>query len=121
MVQVAIPGLSRLSRPPKGGTGRTGKVGVPEVSRFGENGKNGKPGFAHGVKALARTRGDGVSCRDSGHDALWRLAADAYYRHHWVCRQCIAAGRNHDLQRCAVGLPLWRTYCDAIHQPRKQR
>lgn len=120
MVQVAIPGLSRLSRPPKGGTGRTGRVGVPEVSRFGENGKNGKPGITHGVTDSPLAMDNGVSWRGAGHDAPWRSAADAYYRHHWACRQCIAAGRNQNLERCAVGLPLWRACCDAIHQPRKQ-
>lgn len=40
----------------------------------------------------------------------WRPTADAYYAHHWTCRQCIAAGMNHELTRCSIGAPLWMAY-----------
>lgn len=42
--------------------------------------------------------------------ASWRPLADAYYRHHFDCLCCIAAGQNPQLRRCAVGRPLWDAY-----------
>ncbi|MBV2181604.1 MAG: hypothetical protein KUL86_10280 [Castellaniella sp.] len=45
----------------------------------------------------------------------WRPLADAYYRHHFGCLRCIAAGQNPHLSRCTVGAPLWQAY-----QPRHQ-
>lgn len=54
----------------------------------------------------------------------WRHPADAYYRHHWKCRHCIAAGQNPHLSRCTVGKPLWEAYRAAsirkIGQNRRQ-
>jgi len=48
-----------------------------------------------------------------------RPLADAYYRHHWKCRHCIAAGQNPHLSRCAVGKPLWDAYRAASIQNRE--
>lgn len=42
--------------------------------------------------------------------ASWRSLADAYYRHHFGCLCCIAAGQNPQLRRCVVGRPLWDAY-----------
>jgi hypothetical protein len=40
-----------------------------------------------------------------------RALAEAYHRHHFACRVCIAAGRGANYgERCAVGLGLWRAY-----------
>jgi len=44
----------------------------------------------------------------------WRSLADEYYRHHFGCLYCIAAGQNPFLNRCAVGGPLWQTYQTAV-------
>ncbi|WP_417251293.1 hypothetical protein [Castellaniella sp.] len=48
-----------------------------------------------------------------------RPLADAYYRHHWKCLHCIAAGQNPNLTRCAVGTPLWDAYRAASIQSRE--
>ena len=38
-------------------------------------------------------------------------AARTYYIHHFNCNTCIAAGRgNRYINRCTVGLALWKTY-----------
>ncbi|CAM5185428.1 putative protein OS=Castellaniella sp OX=1955812 GN=EPN31_14055 PE=4 SV=1 [Castellaniella denitrificans] len=48
-----------------------------------------------------------------------RPLADAYYRHHFGCLHCIAAGQNPHLSRCAVGKPLWDAYRAASIQNRE--
>lgn len=53
------------------------------------------------------------------HAVEWRPLADAYYRHHFGCLQCIAAGQNEHLNRCSVGRPLWVAYRTAIHKTQK--
>ncbi|WP_276808017.1 hypothetical protein [Castellaniella defragrans] len=46
--------------------------------------------------------------------------AARYYAHHFGCRQCIAAGRNPDLQRCPVGAPLWRVFQARVRAGKQQ-
>ncbi|WP_345797163.1 hypothetical protein [Castellaniella sp. MT123] len=46
----------------------------------------------------------------------WRPVADAYYRHHFGCLQCIAAGQNEHLVRCFTGMLLW----DALQSSHSQ-
>jgi hypothetical protein len=41
--------------------------------------------------------------------ATWEELAAAYYRHHFTCKTCIAAGQGYGL-RCGVGASLWRRY-----------
>jgi hypothetical protein len=43
--------------------------------------------------------------------ATWKELADAYYRHHFTCKTCIAAGQGYCL-RCGVGASLWRRYSE---------
>ena len=44
----------------------------------------------------------------------WRPLADAYYRHHFGCLRCIAAGQNPKLHRCGAGAVLWQAYRGAM-------
>lgn len=48
-----------------------------------------------------------------------RPLADAYYRHHFGCLHCIAAGQNPHLSRCPTGKPLWDAYLAASIQNRE--
>ncbi len=54
--------------------------------------------------------------------ASWRPLAADYYRHHFGCKACCAAGRGHGT-RCATGAELWATYeaaSDAAHDTSTQ-
>jgi hypothetical protein len=42
-----------------------------------------------------------------------RSVADRYYRHHFSCQFCIAAGANPTLRRCATGMALWERHLAA--------
>ena len=49
--------------------------------------------------------------------ASWRPLAADYYRHHFLCKICISAGRGHGT-RCPAGAELWASYeaaSDAAH------
>jgi len=49
--------------------------------------------------------------------ASWRPLAADYYRHHFGCWVCIAAGKGYG-QRCTAGADLWAAYeaaCEAEH------
>lgn len=54
-----------------------------------------------------------VSAQPAGKTPLQRVA-DAYYRHHFGCLHCIAAGQDPALDRCAVGLSLWQEYRQSV-------
>ena len=41
--------------------------------------------------------------------ASWRPLAADYYRHHFICQSCCAAGRGHG-ERCPAGAELWASY-----------
>lgn len=41
--------------------------------------------------------------------ATWKELSAAYYRHHFTCKTCIAAGQGYGL-RCGVGASMWRRY-----------
>ena len=43
-------------------------------------------------------------------DDEWRPLADVYYRHHFGCLRCMAAGQNPNLARCITGHSLWEAY-----------
>ena len=49
----------------------------------------------------------------------WRPLADVYYRHHFGCLQCMAAGQNPHLLRCTTGHPLWEQYRAAFLQSKR--
>ena len=46
--------------------------------------------------------------------APWRPLAAAYYRHHFTCQTCTAAGHGRG-NRCTAGADLWATYEAASH------
>lgn len=67
-----------------------------------------------------RVAGPGSSWPGSGYTtgASWRPLAANYYRHHFGCKSCVAAGHGRG-DRCAEGLALWLAYetaCD-LSQP----
>jgi hypothetical protein len=43
--------------------------------------------------------------------ATWKELAAAYYRHHFACKVCIAAGQGYG-NRCGVGVAMWRRYSE---------
>lgn len=49
----------------------------------------------------------------------WRPLADVYYRHHFGCLRCMAAGQNPHLVRCIAGYPLWEAYRAAFQQSKR--
>ncbi|WP_148304911.1 hypothetical protein [Castellaniella defragrans] len=49
----------------------------------------------------------------------WRPLADVYYRHHFGCLRCMAAGQNPHLDRCITGHPLWAAYRAAFRQSKR--
>lgn len=54
--------------------------------------------------------------------ASWRPLAADYYRHHFLCKICISAGRGHGT-RCPAGAELWASYeaaSDAAHDTNTQ-
>lgn len=55
--------------------------------------------------------------------ASWRPLAADYYRHHFGCKACCAAGRGHGT-RCPAGAELWASYeaaSDAAHDTNARR
>ena len=51
----------------------------------------------------------------------WRELAQAYYRHHFACHVCIAAGRGTRYGlRCGVGVALWQAYDDSFVRTREK-
>lgn len=65
------------------------------------------------VSLLRDAANDGELAQDSTSDETRDLAWE-YYRHHFRCRLCIAAGQGYG-QRCGPGLVLWQAYLSA-HQ-----
>lgn len=81
------------------GTGRTGGTGV--LAGVGRNGTESRP-----------QRSDPYAI-----GAPWRPLAAAYYRHHFTCKTCTAAGHGRG-DRCTTGADLWASYeaaSDAAH------
>lgn len=47
----------------------------------------------------------------------WKVLAQAYHAHHFVCKQCQCAGRGAQYgSRCAVGMALWTGYTDEVNR-----
>jgi hypothetical protein len=98
------------------GTARTGGTGISVgVCRNGEESRPEQA--ANDAQAPAPAR-DPYAI-----GASWRPLAAAYYRHHFTCPNCKAAGRGHG-DRCTAGAELWASYeaaSEAAHDTNARR
>ncbi|TAN26039.1 MAG: hypothetical protein EPN31_14055 [Castellaniella sp.] len=99
-----------LRKPQIGTVPATGKAAANDPARGGDHMTFHDLAESPQVKVRTEVRAETEVTTVSAQAIEWRPLADAYYRHHFACGQCIAAGMNPDLRRCDAGMELWTAY-----------